>query len=47
MEKKTILQEAHELIYGGREEDYGDPKARKSIRTGSGDISEILCVRSV
>lgn len=26
MEKKTILQEAHELIYGDREVDYGDPK---------------------
>lgn len=24
--KKTVLQEAHELIYGGREADYGDPK---------------------
>ena len=25
MENKTILQEAHELIYGDREAQYGDP----------------------
>lgn len=25
-ERKTVLQEAQELIYGGREEDYGDPR---------------------